>query len=94
MALPLGEIPPRRVWSERRGKRGGDGETKLVEQVEALRGVPRINGGPRGPRWKTPPITPPPLGTWGKFWGEAGVFDVRLRGTQSLVMFKVSMESP
>jgi len=24
-----------------------DGETKLVEQDGALRGVPRINGGPR-----------------------------------------------
>ena len=83
MGLPLGEIPPRGGRSARRGKRGGDGETKLVEQVEDLRGVPRINLGPREASWMTPPITPPPLGTWGKFWGEAGVFDVRFRGRLS-----------
>jgi len=61
---PWGRFPPRRVWSGRSGKRGVDGETKLVEQDGALRGVPRIKGGPRGARWMTPHTTtpsPPPI---------------------------------
>ena len=69
---PWGRIPPRRVWSGRRGKRGVDGETKLVEQVEDLRGVPRINLGPREASWMTPHTTPPSPRPLGEILGGGG----------------------
>jgi hypothetical protein len=81
---PRGRCPPRRVWSGRRGKRGVDGETKLVEQDGALRGVPRINLGPREASWMTPHTTTPPLGPWGKFWVVVVVVVERFRGRLSL----------